>query len=53
MRSSNYAYSIAFEFFHRKGAKSPSTMAKAALKLYQSGKNLSDSMNEVLAGQSC
>jgi hypothetical protein len=50
MRSSNYAYSIAFEFFHRKGVSSPAGPAKEALRIYHSGVNLSDAMNRVLTG---
>jgi len=53
MRSHNYAYSAAFEFFHRKGVNNPLAATKLAMRFYDSGESLISAMEKALTGQSC
>lgn len=50
MRSTNYAYSAAFEFFYRKG-KAPSEchkLSKLAIEKYEKGESLASAMAELV-----
>lgn len=50
MRSTNYAYSAAFEFFYRKG-KVPAEchkLSKIAIEKYKKGKSLAAAMAELV-----